>query len=86
MQPETDEPDGAQPDGTADVQREAEVPPEVVHFAREKGARVIVESESRWRIERKPALFRLGLYCWSAQLQPNGRVTISEREWRPDPR
>lgn len=58
---------------------------EVEAFAREKGGNVIEDGPGRWRVERKPRIFRLGMYCWTAELQANGGIVFSERDWRPDP-
>lgn len=54
-------------------------------FARAKGANVSEEGVGRWRLERKPAVFRLGVYFWTAELRGDGGLAFSERQWRPDP-
>jgi hypothetical protein len=59
---------------------------EVEEFARAKRARIVDESDGRWRVERKPAFFKLGWYYWDAEMQGDGSVSFSERQWRPDPR
>jgi len=59
---------------------------EVEAFARELGAAVTVEGPGRWRIERRPAFFKLGIYYWKAELLGNGALEFSERQWRPDPK
>jgi hypothetical protein len=59
---------------------------EVETFARTKGAAVIEDGPGRWRVERKPTLFKLGIYRWAAELQADGGLVFSEREWRPDPK
>lgn len=74
--------EGVQPDPA----RLAAARREVEAFAREKGAVVTEEGPGYWRAERKPAFFKLGIYCWTAELQTNGGLVFSEREWRPDPK
>jgi hypothetical protein len=59
---------------------------EVEAFAREKGAAVTEERPGQWRVERKPAIFKVGIYYWTAELQANGGLVFSERDWRPDPK
>jgi hypothetical protein len=79
--------DGA-PDHTvhADPARVEAARREVEAFAREKGAAVIDDGPGRWRVERKPAVFKLGVYRWVAELKPDGGLSLSGREWRPDPK
>ncbi len=77
---------GAQESCRGDPARLAAARREVEAFAREKRATVTEPAEGSWRIERKPALFKLGIYCWTAQLKPDGGLVFSEREWQPDPR
>ncbi len=79
--------DRAPEDGVqADPARLAAARREVEAFAREQGASVTEEGAGRWRVERKPAFFKLGIYYWTAELQADGGLAFSEREWRPDPK
>ncbi|HMD57538.1 MAG TPA: hypothetical protein VKG82_08720 [Solirubrobacteraceae bacterium] len=71
--------------GGADPARLAAARREVEAFAREKGAGVDEEEPGRWRLERKPAFFRLGMYYWTAELRADGCLAFSERQWRADP-
>lgn len=73
------------PDARADPARLAAARREVERFARERGAAVIEDAPARWRVERKPAFFRIGIYSWALELRPDGGLEISAREWRPDP-
>ena len=70
----------------ADPARLAAALREVEAFAREKGATVTQDRPGHWRVERKPRLFKLGFDCWTAELQDNGGLLFSKREWRPDPK
>jgi len=72
---------GAQPDPA----RLAAARREVDTFAREKGAAVTDTGAGRWRVERKPFLFKLGIYFWDAELRADGGLRFSDRQWRPDP-
>ena len=74
--------EGVQPDPA----RLAAARREVEAFAREKGAVVAEEGPGQWRVERKPAFFKIGIYYWTADLQAHGGLVFSEREWRPDPK
>jgi len=79
--------DGERQEGVRfDPARLAAASREVEAFAREKRAAVIEERPGYWRVERKPAFFRLGIYCWTAELQAHGGLVFSERDWRPDPK
>jgi len=59
---------------------------EVESFAREKRAAATEDGPGQWRIERKPRVFKLGIDRWTANLQANGGLVFSKREWRPDPK
>ncbi len=77
---EPDEDVGADPARLAAARREVET------FARKQGAAVSEERPGHWRVERKPAFFKLGIYFWMAELRDDGGLTVSERQWRPDPK
>lgn len=79
--------DGDWEDGIpADPARLAAASREVEAFAREKGATVTQDGPGRWRVERKPRFFKLGVDYWTAELQAHGGLVFSKREWRPDPK
>ncbi len=59
---------------------------EVETFAREKRATVTEDAPGRWRVERRPPFFKLGIDYWTAELQADGGLIFSKREWRPDPK
>jgi hypothetical protein len=71
---------------TPDEARLAAARREVQAFARKRDAAVTEESPGHWRIERKPAFFKLGIYRWTAELRADGGLLFSERQWRPDPK
>ena len=70
----------------ADPARLAAAGREVQAFAREQRATVIEEAPGHWRVERKPAIFKLGVYFWTAELKQDGGLGFSARQWRPDPK
>jgi hypothetical protein len=37
-------------------------------------------------VQRKPAVFKLGIYSWAAELKPDGGLSFSDSEWLPDPK
>jgi hypothetical protein len=78
-------PDEREPRTAADPARLDAARREVERFAHDKGATLIEDAPGRWRIERRPRFFKLGIYTWTAELRADGGVVISERQWRPDP-
>jgi len=59
---------------------------EVETFAREHGATTVANvGPGRWRIDRLPTRFKIGIDFWTAELKPDGGIAFSDREWRPPP-